>query len=251
MPLFARTRLKQSLPLAAVACLTLAPPAYAIFNISSPGVKPGVWELELRNRWDFDSDSASQDGYRNHVLKLEYGINKWFALELQGKAEKRHLNEYEISAGEIETKFRLAEPGTLWADPAIKFSYEWATVPSVANKAKTKLVLGKNIGKWNTVLNLNFSKEMGTNATKDTNFDTGWRVKYKLNKHFEPGFEIYDNWGEVSRTGDFETQKHRIGPMFFGEIVPGVKYQAGYLFGFSDAAEDGSLKFFLKYEIPL
>jgi hypothetical protein len=231
--------------------LCSASPAHAVFNISSPSVKEGKLEIELRNRWDFDDESASQDGYRNHVSKLEYGVNKWFAVELQGKAEKRHLNKYELNAGEIETKFRLAEPGTLFFDPALKFSYEWATTPGVANRAKTKLVLEKNMDKWNTLINLNFSKEMGTNATKDTNFDTGWRVKYKLNKYIEPGFELYDNWGELSRTGDYKSQRHRIGPMFFGEIVPGVKYQFGYLFGISDAAEDGSLKLFLKYEIPL
>ncbi len=245
-------KLSRLLSITAASAVALAAPAYAVFNISSPGVKPGLLELELRNRWDFDDPSASQDGYRNHVLKAEYGFNDWFAAEIQGKAEKRQSNEYEFAASAIETKFRLAKPGEWWADPAIKLGYEWAYTPSTINKAKVKFLFEKNIGKWNSVLNLNFGKEMGTNARKDTDFDAGWRVKYKLHKNFEPGVEMYNSWGELSRTGDFDNdQKHRIGPMFFGEIVPGLKYQAGYLFGISDATEDGSLKLFLKYEIPL
>jgi hypothetical protein len=236
---------------AAAALFCQIPAAYAIFNISTPGVKEGQLDVELRNRWDFDSDSASQDGYRNHVLKLEYGMNKWWSVEVQGKVEKRQLNEYEYATSDIETKFRLAEPGTLWFDPAVKFAYEWGHTPGQANRARAKLLLEKNMGKWNTVINLNAGKEMGTNATKDTDFDAGWRVKYKLNKYIEPGIEMYNGWGELSRTGDFDDQKHRIGPMFFGEIAPGLKYQLGYLFGLSRGAEDGSVKFFLKYEIPL
>lgn len=231
--------------------LCVASPARAVFNISSPGVKEGELDLELRNRWDFDDESASQDGYRNHVAKAEYGMNQWWSLEVQGRAEKRHLGEYEYSLSDIETKFRLAEPGMLWADPAIKLAYEWGHTPSIVNKARVKLLFEKNIDKWNIVSNFNFGKELGTNASRDTDLDAGFRVKYKLHKNVEPGIEMYNGWGELSRTGDYESQRHRIGPMFFGEIVPGVKYQFGYLFGISDAAEDGSLKLFLKYEIPL
>ena len=243
------TRYSTRIAYVAGICL-LSMPAYAIFNITSPDIKKGVLGIESRNRWDFD-DRASKDNFKMHALKLDYGITDRFAVEMLGYMQDIPQHGYEYTSTEFEGKFRFYDPGEYWLDFALKLSYEWKQQDTKADQGKAKFLFSKDFGKWVHVANANFSKEIGTDASKDTELSLAWRTKYKLNKHFEPGFEYYNGLGELSDMQGYDEQTHRIGPMMFGQIVPGLKYQAGYLFGLSDAAEDGSFKFFLRYEIPL
>jgi hypothetical protein len=161
----------------------------------------------------------------------------------------RHHNEY-VST-EFETKLRFYKPGDYWLDTAVKFGYEFRHDNNRANQVKTKLLVQKNLQDWYHLANFNFSKEVGEYAAKDVEMSIGWRTKYKFKPYFEPGFEYFANFSELTDMPSYGNQSHVAGPMFFGEVLPGVKYQAGYLFGISDAAPDGSAKFFLRYEFPL
>ena len=56
--------------------------------------------------------------------------------------------------------------------------------------------------------------------------------------------------------GSFHDQKHYVGPAAYGKIplhltdkADGLKYRVAYLFGVSDAADDGQALAQLEYEI--
>jgi len=222
-------------------------PSHALFNVNATTIKEGHGYVELRNRWDED-DRASKDGYAAHSLKLDYGLTKYMTLEWQGFWQDVPGRGYEYVGTELETKLRLYNPGDYWLDAAIKFGYELRHDNQKADIAKTKLLVQKDFEKWFHLVNFNVSKEVGNDTTKDAELTVGWRTKYKYSKYFEPGFEYHGNFGQLVDQRSLENQPHRIGPMAYGEFAPGVKYQAGYLIGLTDAAEDGSFKAFLRYE---
>ncbi len=242
----------KNIPLLSIcAAATLsASPAYAIFNVSSPNIKKGIAEIESRNRYDVD-DRASRDGKIINAVKMAYGVTDRFALELQGDMEDAPNSGYNYDATEVEGKFRFFEPDTYWLDFALKIAYEWNHDPDSAEAVKAKFLFAKKLGDITVMQNTNFSKEIGTDASTDTTLSTSWQVRYTATPHIQPGIEIYNSFGEISDMPDYNSQAHRIGPMFYGRILPNLSYQVGYLLGTSHAAEDGSFKFFLKYEFPL
>ena len=92
---------------------------------------------------------------------------------------------------------------------------------------------------------------MGADAAKDLTSSFAWRSRYIMNAHFQPSIEYFASTGEWVDMPNYNDQAHRAGPVFYGEITPNLGYKVGYLFGLSNAAEDGSFKAFLSYEFML
>lgn len=230
-----------------ISCIS---PAWAIFNVNPTTIKKGVLGLESRNRLD-DDDRTSKDHLEMHALKSQYGITDRWAIEMQNTWQDTPQHGYEYLSSEFENKFRFYDPGAYWLDFALKLGYEWKNQNRKADQVKSKFLFAKKLDKWSNIANLNLSKEIGSDAVKDTELSASWQTQYALNPHFNPGFEVYSSLGEIADMPNYSEQEHRIGPMFFGTLAPGLSYQAGYLFGVSQAATDGSFKLFLKYEFPL
>lgn len=225
-------------------------PAQAIFNVTSPEIKVGVLGVESRNRWDQD-DRPSKDGFAMHALRIDYGFTKRFGIEVTGFLKDVPSHGHRYDATEFEGEFRFYEPGDYWLDFGLKLAYEIGGESSDADAIKAKLLFQKALGAWVYTANVNFSQKVGPQAQSDLEGSLGWRTRYNMGYGIDPGFEYYASYGELSELGAYSDQSHRIGPMFYGDIAPGLTYQAGYLFGISHATEDGSAKLFLRYEISL
>ncbi|MFO0389707.1 MAG: transporter [Alphaproteobacteria bacterium] len=232
------------------AALLCVSPAHATFNVSSPGIKKGIAEIESRNRYDVD-DSASRDGRAINAIKMVYGVTDYFAVEFQGDWQDNPTSGYFYDSSEVEGKFRFFEPDAYWLDFALKLAYEWNHEPDSAEAMEAKFLFSKKLSDITVMQNTNFSKEVGTDASADTTLSTSWQARYKISPLFQPSIEVYNSFGEISDMQGYEEQSHRIGPVLHGELTESLKFQLGYLIAASDAAEDGSFKFFLDYEFPL
>ena len=75
-----------------------------------------------------------------------------------------------------------------------------------------------------------------------------------VNPLVEPGFEYYGQINEILNPGKSADQQHRIGPVLVGlaNFAPygKLKYEAGYLFGLTQATARGTVRWRLEYEIP-
>lgn len=227
-----------------------AAPAFAIFNVSSPGIEEGAAEIESRNRYDVD-DIAARDGRVISAIKATYGFTDRFGMELQGDWQDAPGHSLNYAATELEGKFRFYDPGAYWLDFALKIAYEVTHESATADAVKTKFLFGKTIDQWTFLNNINLSREVGSYAEGAASLSTAWQARYAVNKHFQPSLEMYNSFGDIRGMESYSGQSHRLGPVIHGEITESVKYQLGYLFGISNAAEDHSFKLFLKYEIPL
>ncbi len=219
-------------------------------TVYSPYVEKGIVEIESENRFDFDSRS-SEDKFRQHKIELGYGLTSNWKMEIVGELEKENQHGYEYSATEVENIFQLTEVGQYWADVGVLAAYEFAHPQGAADKMEMFLLLSKNFSNFTTMANIGFEKEVGSNSNSNPEGEIKWMAKYNYTPLFNPGVEYYGEFGEITHSGDYDEQKHRLGPVIYGKIGKGLKYETGVLFGASKAAEDYAVKINLEYEFPV
>lgn len=235
--------------MASAATLLFSYNSYAL-EVYSPYVEKGIMEIESKNRFDFDSRQG-QGGFRQHQFAVGYGLTSKWQAELYGELEKENGHGYKYTATEIENIFQLTEVGEYWADFGLQASYEFAHPKGSSDKVEIFLLAAKNINKFTTMLNIGFEKEVGANSNKNPEGEVKWMAKYNYLPKFSPGIEYYGEFGEIGDPETYGNQKHRIGPVIYGQLARGFKYDVGTLFGISKSTADYTIKLNLEYEFPI
>jgi len=222
--------------------------AFATKKVYSPIVEGGELEFEWRGSYDFD-DRDSKDGEQKQKYAIGYGVtDRWFT-ELYGEIEREaEQDEYDFTAIEWENRFQLTDQGQYWLDVGLYFAYETTVKEKTADKIEGKILLEKSFSDFTHTANITFEKQVGGGVEEETEAELAWSSRYRWKKYFEPGFELHSNFGELNEHKPYDEQKHQIGPVFYGKVGP-VKYDIGYLFGITDPAPEGELKWIMEYEM--
>jgi len=224
---------------------------YAGFKVYSPTVEAGEYELEMRGHTTFDSDS-SRDDQQAYKLEGGYGIGQRWFTALGTTLEKDDNGNLQSQEVFWENIIQLTEQGEHWLDAGLYLEYAVARGAGTADELETKLLLEKSVGSFLHTANLVFVRNIGSGADNATYFEYAWRSKYYISNALEVGIEAYGETGEIGHALPSDQQDHRLGPVISGKFGHGNegkwKYELGYLFGVSDAAPAGTLKFVLEYE---
>lgn len=221
--------------------------AFATKKVYSPLVEQGELEFEWRGGYEID-ESDSKDGKQKQKYALGYGATDWWFTELYGEIEREpNQNEFDFTAIEWENRFQLTEQGQYWLDVGLYFAYETTVKDKTADKIEGKILLEKSIGDFTHTANIIFEQQIGGGAEDEIESGLAWASRYRWTQYFEPGVEWYSNFGELKEHQAYAQQKHQVGPAFYGKIGS-VKYDIGYLFGLTDSAPEGTLKWILEYE---
>lgn len=231
------------------AACAVAAPAQA-FTVKKPYVEEGMAEIELKNRFDFD-DRRSEDGFRQHVVAAGYGLTSWWSAEIEAEWEKDPNDGYHYEATEFENVFQLTQPGEYWLDAGLEAKYVFKHQGSESDKIRLYALLAKQTTRFTHVANIGVEQETTNNYNQNPKADAKWMTQYNWKPMLNPGLEYYGEYGEWFDPSDYDAQKHRIGPVFYGKLGHGVKYEMGWLFGLSRATEDHAVKFNIEYEFPL
>ena len=225
--------------------------AVATKKVYSPLVEEGELEFEMRGGYDFD-DRASKDGKQVQKYAVGYGVtDRWFT-ELYGEIEQGATEDnFDFTAIEWENRYQLFDQGQYWLDAGLYFAYENSFEAKHADKIEGKLLLEKPLVHFTHTVNLELEQEVGQYRTKDVKGATAWSSRYRWKESLEPGIEWHADFGELNAGNSFDEQTHQLGPVFYGKLFDHFKYDIGYLFGVSDAAPDGTLKWILEYEIHI
>lgn len=216
----------------------------------------GEWEAEYFGYRSVDDDGAKNNAQK-HKFAIGYGVTSWWKTELYGIWEKEPDDDVDFDAFEWENIFQFTKKGEYWVDVGAALAYEWTPDNNHADAIETRLLLAKDIGATSHVTNVKFEKQVGEGPRESLEAAWLWSSRYNYSPYFKPGFEIQSEFGEVDDMGDFDEQKHYIGPVAYGVIpfevegnhIEGVHYRVGYLFGASDAATDGQIIWQLEYEL--
>ena len=229
--------------------------AYAATRLYSPYVTPGELEIEYFGSRSVDDDN-SKDNKQKQQFAIGYGVNEWWKTELYAKFEKEPRDNLTFDEWEWENLFQLTERGEYFVDVGATIAYEWTPQDNRADNLEARLLLAKDIDKTTHLLNVIAEKNVGSGPKDSVEGKLLWSSRYNYSRYFEPGFEIESDFGELKDSGSFDDQKHYIGPAAYGKIplnftsrADGLKYRVGYLFGVSEAANDGEAILQLEYEL--
>jgi hypothetical protein len=221
--------------------------ALATKKVYSPIVEFGELELEARGSYDVDK-STSRDGAQVQKYAIGYGVTPHWFVEMYGEVEKDPGDKYQFTSLEWESRYQLFEQGERWLDAGLYFAYEATLEDGHADQAEAKLLLQKETGRFLHLANVILEKQLGANAEEGTEAGLAWSTRYRLRPAFEPAIEIHSDFGEIAGFESYAKQQHFVGPVFYGHVARYIKYDIGYLFGISNAAADGMLKWILEYE---
>jgi high-affinity iron transporter len=241
----------------AASTVLAAPQAHAGFKVYTPNVEYHEAEVEFRPSVTIDGDPARNNG-QTYVVGMGYGITDWWFAEIAGEWE-RDPGTGEPSrfhATEFENRFQLTDPGEYWADLGTMVTYARSDAGSAPDKLEVSLLATKGIGAFDATWNLTVEHDVGAHASDDTDLAQAFQLKYRLAPLFEPGLELYSEFGAIGAMPSANNQQHLFGPVAEGKFRlddggMSLKYNVGYLFGLTDESPDGVVKAIIELEIPL
>jgi len=102
-------------------------------------------------------------------------------------------------------------------------------------------------------LNVFFSRDVCRGSTSATGFQYAWQSRLLLNRYIDPAIEFYGSIDDIAHAAPFSSQQHFVGPAIVGaaSFAPygTLKYEVGYLFGYTTATPRGAVRWLLEYEI--
>jgi high-affinity iron transporter len=218
-------------------------------------------EVEIEPFGDITFDKPKSGLSNNQRYTIEYGFGplpNWF-VEVGHELAAPSGENITYDATEIESYLQLIPTGKYFGDLAMFAEYEHplrAGDPksfTFGPLAQTEFGEFAGIGALHT-LNLLFKRTVGNNRTDATEFDPAWQSRLLVNPLLQPGFEYYGQINQILNPGKAADQQHRIGPAIVGvnNFAPygKLKYEAGYLFGLTDATPRGTVRFRLEFEVP-
>ena len=235
----------------------LSQKVYAGKHVYSPIVEKGEIEIETTGVYDFDhkKDKNAVQEYKNAI---GYGVTDRWATEFYGEFEREpqedeegntKLSSVKFTHLEWENRYQLTEQGKYWLDAGLYFAYEIPVRKKDPGEIEGKILLEKSTQNFMHTANIIFNKEVGGGATEETTAGFAWSSRYRLSEHLQPGFEYWVDFGEMRKHLPYDEQTHQVGPALYGRLTPHIKYDIGYLFGISQAAPEGELKWVLEYEL--
>jgi len=244
----------------AIALLWLAPAplAKAEFKVRYPVVEYRELEVEHNGAVTFDKRNSGKNNNQSYPNEIEFGFTPEWKVGVEGVTEANAGENLHFKASAIENYLQLTPQGKYWADVAFFTEFER---PS-SSKSAPSITFGPLIQKevpdifgldTQHTANLLFTKEVGHLGGAATPVLVAWQSRLRLHPMVEPGFEYYGAIDDVANPGQLADQQHRVGPILAGLYAfppyGKLKYEMGYLFGLTRAAEKGAARWRLEYEI--
>ena len=253
--------------LAALTALALLAPlgARASFHIFSPyTIDYGELEFEHNGSASFHRN-PDLSGAQSHTIEIGGGVTPWWNTEIEfGFDREPGFNQPTLLTQIVtENRFQLTQPGQYFADFGFYIEYGQSLTTGKhagPNQVTFGPIIGKDIGRTTSILNLFFTRQLGPNQTSQRlNFTYAWQTRWNLWQPLSPAIEIYGNAGPLGANPRFSQEQLLIGPVAIGSLrfeqlglgkAGKVKYEVGWLFGATSPSPQGVLRWRLEVGIP-
>ncbi|MEK6542943.1 MAG: hypothetical protein AABZ44_00690 [Elusimicrobiota bacterium] len=231
--------MKPSKTLLLLAALALAVPAAAhkrnyLDTYGYYTSEKGAWETEF---WTDLRNPDVGDDYWYHQTEVEYGVTDRYTLGVYGV----FIDGRGFSALKVENRYRLSEPKQWPVDTALYLEFKDANGHKEQDEIEGKLILSKDIGRWNLTGNGIFELEREVTAS-----GSEWELEpaiavgaaYTSGNAINPGIELYS-----------AEHKSRLTPGLYIDLLPEVRLNVGVGLGLEDQADDYIVKSILEIEL--
>ncbi len=199
-------------------------------------------ELELENYLDFEAPrwgDQSSSSWKNQI-ELEYGITHSWDVALYQVFSQTSSGPYKFSQMKLRTRYGLGKAGIFPIDPVLYFEFKRPVETSAASVLEGKLILAKDLNKFNLAGNFTLEKELVSGTTWEKEYS--WGSSYQFVPAFKAGMEM---------TGNFESKdqnRAELGPTFSFE---GKKFfiTTGMLWGLNNSSNDFRFRYILGLEL--
>lgn len=169
--------------------------------------------------------------------------------ELSGKTSREtEEKSYQFESVEWKNGFQFLEQEKHGLGAGVSFAYATTVERKTADSMEGKILLEKSLGRFTHDLNFILAKEVGGGSQQQTSGALAWGSRYHWKNFLEPGIEMYSDFGELRQKTGYKKQNHQLGPAFYGKIGEFINFDIGYLFGLTDPAPQGELKWTMGYE---
>ncbi len=211
-------------------------------------IPQGNFEFEDWTTFKVPDGSSSADNSIKYQGELEYGITDRLTIANYERWETQNVtgpDDATVYKGfKFEAKYRIGEKGRYWLDPLIYV--EWSTDPREHehhNAIETKLILSKDVGKFNAVYNQIMENELARDGRTNHEFSSG--INYEIFPSLRAGVEFAGQlWAPGSHRNELS-----LGPTVAWEN----KYcwvVLGALFGVNKAADDHEVRLIVGVPFP-
>jgi hypothetical protein len=225
-------------------------PVCAQFYVRSPDVQKG--ELKLEEHGAFYSGPGEDERRRqSHELEAKYGFTDRLEGIVELTARENIGDSLKWHRLELGGQYELVERhGDGWG-LGFRSLYEWALQDGDPDEILFGPLAKYVRGQDSATVNAFFNGQVGDHRDIDSlEFKFNWRLKHEFNETWGLGVEGYSEIEDLSHTGTWDEQKHRMGPVAYLELegMPKWEFAAGTLFGVSDATSDVTFKFDIEAE---
>ena len=217
-------------------------------KVSAPDVTKGNLEFEYRASNDFDS-RASKDNSKQFKSDVNYGVTNRFRIEFKSVINELPHQSSKLSSIETSLRYQFFKKDEAFLSSAIETTYKASTQAHQANAYETKLLFSKDINKVTNIANIAFYQQVGADRKSGTDIVVSWKSRYNIISYFEPGFEVYRDFGRINLNLPYQKQTVQYGPTISGKIGKHYKYDVGYLYGKTTASPNGRVKAILTYVV--
>ena len=226
-------------------------PADAQFYVRSPDVEKGELKLEEHGAI-YPGRGTDEQRRQSHELEAKYGFTDRFEGIVESTFRQNIGEDFKAHRIELGGQYEIVERHGDGLGLAFRSLYEFALQSGDPDEIAFG-PLGKYVwGPDSVTLNAFFIGQVGDHRDIDSlEFKFNWRLKHEFSKTWGLGVEGYSEIEDLSHTGIFDEQKHRVGPVAYLEFedsMPKWEFAAGALFGVSDATSDVTFKFDIEAE---
>ena len=182
----------------AIICLGICVNAYAdprsyVWTYEYMTMYKGTKEFEYYLTAKIPDVSASNKNSFEHQFELEYGItNHWDIALYQKLLQKNNESDFEYGGFKLRSRYRFGEKGKYLVDPLLYLEYIRDDDFSNPHVLEVKLILAKDIGKFNLAYNQIIKQVVERGGLTEHEYASG--INYRLNRSFGLGLEVKGNY---------------------------------------------------------
>ena len=226
-------------------------PANAQFYVRSPDVEKGALKLEEHGAI-YSGPGEDERRRQSHELETKYGFTDRFEGIVEGTFRENIGDSLKAHRFEIGGQYEIVERHGNGLGLAFRTLYEFALQDGDPDEILFGPLAKYVLGHDSLTVNTFFIGQVGDHVDIDSlELKINWRLKHEFGETFGVGVEGYSEIEDLSHTGTFDDQKHRLGPVAYLEFedrMPKWEFAAGALFGVSDATSDVTFKLDVEVE---
>ena len=169
-------------------------------------------DLELESYSNFNTPSFSDNNhYLNQQFELEYGLSHNLSFGVNQTLGKEYPGgNFSLGQFGVEGLYRLTAPGKFVVDPVLYIEYSRMWDRSASNQLEAKLILTKDFGRLNAIVNCAAEHQFGTASELEPEFSGG--ISYEFARGLRGGIEMFATGPDQEQLPDADLRGTGAGP---------------------------------------